>query len=144
MTSIANPNWLAVSAAFFIISGLGIVARAFLAGTADSSDPEQRRLAAGQRQVNTWLGTPLLGIGFFTHALSQLGSSPLNAFITIMLLALAFGLLMYACLEHTLVDLYREQSAPKQKVAKLAVIASSPSETSETLEPRRLEVANQT
>lgn len=144
MTSIANPNWLAVSAAFFILSGLGILARAFLAGNDEGTEEAQRGTAYGQRQVNTWLGAPLLGAGLFMHALSQLGSASLNPFITIMLLTLAFGLLLYACLEDTFVDLYRERSVPKQRPAKLAVIATTPAEAIEFVEPRRLEVASQT
>jgi hypothetical protein len=144
MTSIANPNWLAIAAAFFIVCGLGILARAFLAGATESSDAEQRRIASGQKQVNLWLGAPLLGIGFFAQAASQLGTTPLNAFITIMLLTLAFGLLLYGCLEETLVDLYRERSVLKQRPAKLAVIATAPADTADVLEPRRLEATNQT
>ena len=37
MSTIANPNWLAISAAFFAVSGIGILARAAIAGATDNA-----------------------------------------------------------------------------------------------------------
>ena len=135
MTSVANPNWLAISAAFFILSGLGVLAKAFLASTTDAAE------GFGQRQVNTTIGTPVLGLGFFMQAASQLGTTPINAFIVCMLLALALGLLIYAAMEDFLVDAYRDKSAVKAKLTKLSVVPPA-TEPAIMAEPLRLEAVS--
>ncbi len=144
MTSIANPNWLAISAIFFIVIGLGILARAFIGGPEDQSDSDVRSTTSSRQHVNLWTGGPLLAIGFFAQAASQLGSVPFNGFIVLTLLALAFGLLLYGLAEDTLADLYRDRSDLKTKPAKLAVVPSSviQIDTVEVIEPRRLEASN--
>lgn len=144
MSSLSDPNWLGVAAAFFMISGLGILARAFLVGKAPADSPEARD-ADSRRGVNLWIGGPLLASGFFMQAVSQVGQFPPSVFITVAMLTLAIGLMLYLCLEDTLADLYQDRVAEKPvRPARLALLPPvATAETTDLIEARRLEIANQ-
>lgn len=144
MSSVSDPNWLAIASVFFILIGLGIVARAFLPAAMGLSEAEKISKADSHRAVNLGLGVPVLGIGFLLNAMSHMGSVSLTPFMIGVMLALAFGLLLYGSLEHWLADAYAgDVTAQQVKPAKLAVVSVVQPEAVETIETRRAEAASQ-
>lgn len=136
MSTIANPNWLAITAAFVMVTGVALLARAAICGSADAPAEQQRLLAASRRSLNTYLGGASLAVGTFMHIASQMTAPGLNFMLIVFSLLLAFGLLLYACLE----DLWVENMVPvkeaKQAAPRLQLIAPpAPALAAEPREP---------
>lgn len=123
MSTIAEPNWLAVSASLFALCGTGFLVNAFVKGNNPSTDPDVRNRSVAERDLSTAFGVPLLGIGVLLHAVSQIAHAQLSPLITSMLLALAFALLMFLALDDLIIDAIRQKNQPRQKAPKLALIA---------------------
>lgn len=137
MSTIANPNWLAITAAFFIVTGIALLARAAIINMLDASSEDERLLAAGRRTLNTYLGAATLALGAFMHMASHMTAPPLNFMLVVFTLSLAFGLLVYAFME----DLWAERlvvakEQPKRPAPRLHLIAPPAAS-----EPRELKEA---
>lgn len=147
MSTIADPNWLAVSASLFAMCGTGFLVNAFVKGDNPSTDTEARNKTIAERDLSIAFGVPLLGIGVLLHAVSQIAHAHLSPLITSMLLALAFLLLMFLALDDLLIDAMRQKNQPRQKTPKLALIAPpSPAPAVESVaaaEPQAAEPAVQ-
>lgn len=132
MSTIANPNWLAITAAFFMISGIGILARAAICRAADDASEDQRRVASNRRSLNTNIGGGALALGTFMHVASQMTAPTLNFVMVAVALLLAFGLLLYAFMEHSLAEsLFPAKEPGKQPAPRLQLIAPPAQEVRE-------------
>lgn len=137
MSTIANPNWLAITAAFFVVSGIGILARAALCQAPEGATEEQRTVAGNRRALNTNIGGGTLALGAFMHIASQMSAPSLSFMTVVFALSLAFGLILYACMEHSLAEsLFPAKEAPRQPAPRLQLIAPP------TAEPREAPVAS--
>lgn len=148
MSSLANPNWLAVGAAFFSMCGAGLLTRALLKGTTSSLDAEARRRADAVRKVAVAAGAPLLAIGLFLQAVSQFATAALTPQMTFVMLVLAFIMLLYGCLEQTFVDTLltetekdREEATRKGPRLALLPTTAAPEPIEVAAEPRVAEAA---
>lgn len=139
MSSIPDPNWIAVTAALLSACGIGFLAKTVMTESHPSSSAEQRSQDAAQRRVSMTMGAPLLGAGLFTHALSQLATSTLNPLIVCLLLGLAFSLLIYAAVEDLAVDAVQNSTRPARSPARLALLP--PATATETLREVAVESA---
>lgn len=138
MSTIANPNWLAISAAFVAVSGIGILARAAISGVGEHASEDARISAANRRSVNTYIGAPLTALGFIMHAMSQMTAPTFSVFFTVVMLTLAFGLLLYGCLEHSLADRFtiaKEAVKPQPRLQLIAPPAAEAREPSVMARP---------
>jgi hypothetical protein len=142
MSSIANPNWLAVGAALFGMCGTGLLTKALLQGSSNSTDSADRQRAAAVKQVSATAGAPILGIGVFMHALSQVATASLSPLLTSILLGLAFLMLLYACLEDLAIETLIGEKDTVRKAPRLALLPPATPEVVETvMEPIAVEAA---
>ena len=144
MSTIANPNWLAITAAFVMVSGVGILARAAICRAADGASDDQRAVADNRRALNTNIGGGTLALGTFMHIASQMTAPSLNFMMVAFALTLAFGLLLYAFMEHSLAEsLFPAREPAKQPAPRLQLIAPPVAELREAQAnaPRVIEAA---
>lgn len=145
MTYIADPNWLSVASAVFVLSGICFVTKGVLADPSSRTDETAQRLARATRTVDCGIGLPLILLGAVFNVLGQLVQLPFNWVATALLLSLAYALLIYLAGHELLVDRLLAQTAPKQRPApKIALLPTPAVEARENLpEPRAAEMAAQ-
>jgi hypothetical protein len=119
MTVVWNPNLLAVAGVMLTMAGLGLLARAVLAGT---EGDEAKRIAA-RRRVDIWFAVPLGMLGLAMIGAAQVVSVGLTPFVVITMLALAFTLILYAMIEGSLVEALTGESLARRHQPRLAQIA---------------------
>ena len=110
MTPTPDHNWLIIAGALFALSGTALLGKAFLSyldAPQSGALPETKR---NEARVASWLGLPMLGLGFFSQAAGQVATASLSPLVTSFMLALAFTLLLYGMLESSFVD-HLSQSA---------------------------------
>ncbi len=126
MSTIATPNWLAITATLVMVSGIAILARAAICRAPDGASADQRRIAANRSVLNTNIGSATLALGAFMQIASQVTAPAFNAVMVAIALVLAFGLLLYGCLEHLLAEtLFPAKEPARQSAPLLQLIAAS-------------------
>lgn len=144
MVSVSSPNWLIILGLTCVLYGL------FLLGSAVVSDGArwtgQHRLGAGLRgyqHVALTVAMCLLAIGFFVLMVGQFAVFGMTAPIALAMLALAFGLLIFA-LVADLIGARIDDRLARTSVAGLAPAA--PSAEIHEIDPRpaaeRLRIAS--
>lgn len=110
MTSLETPQGLAVVGSLFMLSGLAILGAALinrttLANLKSSLDtPARLSVAAG-------FSLPMIAFGLFLQAAGNMAAVNIGPGLTMLLLALAFGLLMFLMLDETIADSMNRRSA---------------------------------
>lgn len=118
MTTVWNPNLLAVAGLIITACGLGLLAKGLL--SAVSSGASARHVAAKTR-VDLGFAAPMLILGLVVLASAQFVSAGPTPAITSLLLAAAFGLLLYGLIESSLVE--SMVAIPEATSTKLKLIA---------------------
>ncbi|MFN3868724.1 MAG: hypothetical protein ACK4MF_06625 [Hyphomicrobiaceae bacterium] len=127
MVTIYNPNILAVAGLIITACGLGFLAKAILASTMTASaDAAHAKRAAAAARVDLAFAAPVIIAGIVTMAAAQFVSSALSPVITALLLAMAFGLVLYAGYEALLTDSGATSAAAAQAAgaSRLKLIAA--------------------
>lgn len=104
MTVVANPNGVLIASTLFALSGIAVLARAYLSAVSPAASDAEKFRRQNETKVAGWFGLPILGTGLFLQGVGQFVSSPLGAGLTFLLLGLAFTLLIYAAINDLLVD----------------------------------------
>lgn len=127
MTSLATPHGLAVAGALFMLSGLAILGAALLNRTTLATlktsfdTPAKLGVAAG-------FALPMLAFGLFLQAAGNMVDVSMGPGLTALLLALAFGLVLYATMDETIADaLERRAVRPAATTAAQAPAAAATS-----------------
>ena len=109
MTSLASPHGLAVVGALFMLSGLAILGAALLNRTTLASLVTKFDSPA-RLNVAAWFALPMLAFGLFLQAAGNMVAIPIGPGLSALLLALAFGLLMFLMLDETIADVFAQST----------------------------------
>lgn len=131
MTTVWNPNLLAVTGLIITACGLGLLGKALL--SAVSTETAVAHRAAAKTRVDLSFAAPMLLAGIFVLASAQFVSSGLTPMITSILLVAAFALLLYALLEGSIVD--GLVAAPAEATATTLKLIAPPPVTSAPSRP---------
>ena len=121
MTSLASPHGLAVAGALFMLGGVAILGAALLSRTTLSSlktsfdSPSKLGVAAG-------FGLPMLALGLFLQAAGNMAAVPIGPGLTMLLLALAFALVLYAAMDETIADALERKTVSSAQDAEPAAL----------------------
>lgn len=123
MTSVATPHGLAVAGALFMLGGLAILGaallnRALLSSLKTSFDTPAKLGVSGA------FALPLVGFGLFLQAAGNMVDVSIGPGLTALLLALAFGLVVFVLLDEHLADAFASRTAqPAESEAQPALPA---------------------
>lgn len=110
MTSIASPNGLAIAGALFMLSGLAILGSALLARTSVGSVANSSINSTAKLNVAAWFGLPAIALGLFLQAAGNMVSTPIGTGLTLLMLALAFALALFAMMDETIADVFAQST----------------------------------
>ena len=145
MTFIADPNWLSIASAVFVLSGICFLAKGAMSDPATRTEDAAQRLARANRTVDFSIGLPLIVLGAMLNVVGQLVQLPFNLVAIALMLSLAYALLLYLATHDLLVDRVLARNAPKQRTAaKISLLPSPAIEPRDVApEPRTAEMAAQ-
>ncbi|MCB1519078.1 MAG: hypothetical protein KDJ37_00720 [Hyphomicrobiaceae bacterium] len=123
MSTVWNPNLLAVAGLIVTACGTGFLGKAILSTTSMMQDPVIARRAKAQTRVDLAFGLPMLLAGFVILASAQFVALGPTPFITALLLLAAFALLVYGGIEGNIVEALVGPDEAKAAPSKLKLIA---------------------